>query len=84
MRRFELEENERKILHTLAQRGAMSPSQVSAATWMLPGETLNLLRGLSSEGFILMRGDTNSPDGMLVAITTEARQLITRLNGIAR
>ncbi|MCA9971559.1 MAG: hypothetical protein KC425_15150 [Anaerolineales bacterium] len=84
MRRFQLEENERKILETLAHRGAMSPSQVSAETWMMPGETLTLLRGLSNEGLVLMRGDTNSPDGMLVAITTAARSFIAQPNGIVR
>lgn len=73
MKRFELEEEERKVLQTLAKRGAMSPSEVAAETWTLPGKTLSVLRELSSAGFVLLRDDTNSPDGMLVAITTEAR-----------
>ena len=73
MKRFELEENERKMLQTLAKRGAMSPSEVAAETWTLPGKTLSVLRELSSAGFVLLREDTNSPDGMLVAITSEAR-----------
>lgn len=73
MKRFELEEKERKVLMTLAEHGAMSPSEVAAETWTLPGETLNVLKSLSSAGFVLLRNDTNSPDGMLVAITTEAR-----------
>ena len=84
MKRFELEEHEQKILRTLAQRGAMSPGQVSAETWMMPGETLSVLRMLSSEGLILMRDDTNSPDGMLVAITAETRQLFRRLSNVTR
>ena len=73
MKRFELEEEERKVLQTLAKRGAMSPSEVAAETWTLPGKTLSLLRDLSTAGFVLLRDDTNSPDGMLVAITSEAR-----------
>ena len=73
MKRFELEEEERKVLQTLAKRGAMSPSEVAAETWTLPGKTLSLLRDLSTAGFVLLRDDTNSPDGMLVAITSQAR-----------
>ncbi len=73
MKRFELEEEERKVLQTLAKRGAMSPSEVAAETWTLPGKTLSVLRELSSAGFVLLRDDTNSPDGMLVAITSQAR-----------
>ncbi len=73
MKRFELEENERKMLQTLAKRGAMSPSEVAAETWTMPGKTLSVLRELSSAGFVLLRDDTNSPDGMLVAITSQAR-----------
>ncbi len=78
MKRYELEDKEKKVLNTLAQRGAMSPSQVSAETWLMPGEALSVLKDLSSEGLVLMRNDTNSPDGMLVAITTEARTFINR------
>ncbi len=73
MKRFELEEEERKVLQTLAKRGAMSPSEVAAETWTLPGRTLAVLRDLSSAGFVLLRDDTHSPDGMLVAITSQAR-----------
>lgn len=73
MKRFELEEEERIVLQTLAKRGAMSPSEVAAETWTMPGKTLSVLRDLSSAGFVVMRDDTNSPDGMLVAITGEAR-----------
>ncbi len=73
MKRFELEEEERKVLQTLAKRGAMSPSEVAAETWTLPGKTLSVLRELSSAGFVVLRNDTHSPDGMLVAITSEAR-----------
>jgi hypothetical protein len=76
MKRIKLADNERKVLHTLAQHGAMSPGQVSAETWMMPGETLSLLRVMSDEGLVLMRGDTNSPDGMFVAISSEARHYI--------
>ncbi|MCC6605309.1 MAG: hypothetical protein IT327_19025 [Anaerolineae bacterium] len=73
MKRFELEEEERIVLQTLAKRGAMSPSEVAAETWTLPGKTLSVLRELSSAGFVHLRNDTNSPDGMLVAITSQAR-----------
>lgn len=78
MIRFELEEKERTVLRILSERGAMSPSQVAAETWILPGETITVLKTLSSAGFVLMRQDSNSEDGMLVAITGEAR---TYLNG---
>lgn len=78
MIRFELEEKEKIVLKALSQWGAMSPSQVSAETWILPRETLSLLKTLSNAGFVLLRHDTNSPDGMLAALTREAR---TYLNG---
>lgn len=76
MIRFELNEKERKVLHTLEQRGAMSPGQVSAETWLMPGETLNVLKNLSGIGLVLLRNDTNSPDGQMVAITGEARSFL--------
>lgn len=78
MKRFELDENEEKVLHTLANHGAMSPSQVAAETWILPRDMKIVLEDLSGAGFVLLREDTNSPDGQLVAITAEAR---TYLNG---
>lgn len=80
MKRFELEDNEKKVLRALAQRGAMTPGQVSASTWMMPGETMSTLRVLSEEGLVLMRQDTKSPDGMLVAITSAARTYINGIN----
>ncbi|RMH01252.1 MAG: MarR family transcriptional regulator [Chloroflexi bacterium] len=73
MIRYELTEKEKKILQALARRGAMSPGQVSAETWLLPGETLTALKELANAGLVLMRADMNSPDGMLVAITSDAR-----------
>jgi DNA-binding MarR family transcriptional regulator len=76
MIRYELEEKEQKVLKTLAQRGAMSPSEVSAETWILPGETLVVLKNLSTAGLVLMREDSKSPDGMLVAMTNEARDYL--------
>ena len=79
MKQFQLDDNEQKVLATLAQRGAMSPSQVAAETWILPGEMKIVLQDLTSAGFVLMREDTNSPDGWLITITNEARYY---LNGI--
>lgn len=76
MIRYELEEKEQKVLKTLAQRGAMSPSEVSAETWILPGDALSVLKNLSTVGFVLMREDSKSPDGMMVAITSEARDYL--------
>ncbi len=77
MRQIQLEEKEIQVLQTLDQRGAMSPSQVSASTWLLPGETLNLLRDLSNAGLVLLRNDTHSPDGMVVTITQSARSYLS-------
>ncbi|MBK8988883.1 MAG: hypothetical protein IPM39_22900 [Chloroflexi bacterium] len=76
MKQIQLEDKELQVLQTLEQRGAMSPSQVSASTWLLPGETLNVLKTLSSAGMVLMRNDTHSPDGMVVAITQDARSYL--------
>ncbi|MBP6472869.1 MAG: hypothetical protein KBE23_03895 [Chloroflexi bacterium] len=76
MKQIQLEDKELKVLQTLEQRGAMSPSQVSASTWLLPGETLTMLESLSSAGLVLLRNDTRSPDGMVVAITQNARSYL--------
>lgn len=76
MKQFQLDENEQKVLTTLAQRGAMSPSQVAAETWILPGDMKSVIKELTDAGFVLMREDTNSPDGMLITITTEARYFL--------
>jgi hypothetical protein len=76
MIRFELTDNEQKVLQTLEKRGAMSPSQVSAETWLLPGETNKVLKNLSGVGMVVLRNDSNSPDGQMVAITGEARTFL--------
>lgn len=77
MKQIQLEDKEIQVLQTLEQRGAMSPSQVSASTWLLPGETLTVLKTLSSAGLVLLRNDTQSPDGMVVAITQNARSYLS-------
>jgi DNA-binding IclR family transcriptional regulator len=72
----QLEENERKILQALSQNGAMSPSRVSAETWVLPNETLTLLQSLNEAGMVRLRQDSYSPDGMVVTITGQARRFL--------
>ena len=73
---IELNDDERKVLLTLARSGAMSPSQVSAETWILPRDTLALLKTLADEDLVVMRDDADSADGKLVAITAQARDLL--------
>ena len=80
MIQFELEEQEIKILQLLLQRGAMNPSSIAAELWLLPGEAMSLLQSLADNGFVLMRGDSNSPDKMLVALTTKARSYLQPFN----
>jgi transcription initiation factor IIE alpha subunit len=77
----QLEENERKILQTLSQHGAMSPSRVSATTWVLPNETMSLLNALNEAGMVQLRQDSHSPDGMVVTITGQARRILNREQG---
>ncbi|MCA9873921.1 MAG: hypothetical protein H6659_00580 [Ardenticatenaceae bacterium] len=77
MKKIQLEDKELQVLQTLEERGAMSPSQVSASTWLLPGETLTVLKSLSTEGLVLLRNDTYSPDGMVVTITQNARSYLS-------
>ncbi|MCL4265338.1 MAG: hypothetical protein KJ069_19135 [Anaerolineae bacterium] len=83
MKRFQLELNdsESKVLNTLAVRGAMSPSQVAAETWILPGDMRTMLQDMASAGFVVLREDSNSPDGWLVAITNDARGYVNGSNG---
>jgi len=73
---IELNDDERKVLLTLARSGAMSPSQVSADTWILPGDTLTLLKTLADEDLVVMRDDPDTADGKLVALTARARDLL--------
>lgn len=77
---LKFDEQERKILETLNQEGAMSPSRVSAVSWVMPHETMLLLETLNKEGMVLMREDTHSPDGKVVAITRQARHLLQEMN----
>jgi DNA-binding IclR family transcriptional regulator len=78
MKRLQLDESEQKVLTTLAQYGgAMSPSRVAAEAWMMPGETLTVLKTLSNAGFVVMRDDRNSPDGLVVVISQEARTYLS-------
>jgi hypothetical protein len=60
---MQLNDDERKVLRTLARRGAMSPSLVSAETLLLPGQTLRLLKELADVGMVLLRDDPASADG---------------------
>lgn len=78
---FELNDNESKVLNTLAVRGAMSPSQVAAETWILPGDMRAMLQDMATAGFVVLREDSNSPDGWLVAITNDARGYVNGSNG---
>ena len=78
MNKMQLSDDERKVLRTLARRGTMSPSRVSAETWLLPGQTLRLLKELADVGMVLLRDDPASADGQLVAITTQARDLLAQ------
>lgn len=77
---FELNDVETKVLNTLASRGAMSPSQVAAETWVLPGDMRVMLQEMASAGFVVLREDSNSPDGWLVAITNNARGYVNGNN----
>ena len=76
--RMQFSDDERKVLRTLARRGAMSPSLVSAETLFLPGQTLRLLKELADVGMVLLRDDPGSADGQLEAITTQARDLLSK------
>jgi DNA-binding MarR family transcriptional regulator len=76
MKKVPLNDNEQKVLQTLARKGVMSPSQVSAETWILPGETLTTLHVLADAGLVLMRDDPDSVDGQLVALTAQAREVL--------
>jgi|GEM_PF-1682162 DNA-binding MarR family transcriptional regulator len=76
MLKFELDEQERQVLQALARGGAMSPSQVSAETLILPGDTAKLLQMLADVGLVLMRDDSDSADGKLVALSAQARDLL--------
>lgn len=76
--RMQLSDDERKVLRTLARRGAMSPSLLSVETWLLPGQTLRMLKELADVGMVLLRDDPGSADGQMVAITTQARDLLAK------
>ncbi len=76
--KMQLNDDERKVLRTLARRGAMSPSLVSAETLLLPGPILKLLKELADVGMVLLRDDPASADGQLVAITAQARDLLAK------
>ncbi|MEW6716193.1 MAG: MarR family winged helix-turn-helix transcriptional regulator [Chloroflexota bacterium] len=73
IKNFQLSEDENQVLSVLARSGAMSPSRLSAETLILPGKTLELLKGLVENGFVVIRDSKESADGMLVALTPEAR-----------
>jgi len=71
-----LDENEQKVLDALARSGAVSPSQVSAETWLLPGDTLAALKSLAEAGLVQMRDDADCADGKLVALTSQGRDIL--------
>jgi DNA-binding MarR family transcriptional regulator len=80
--KIELDDREQKILNTLARSGVMSPSQVSAETWLLPGDTMTVLKSLAEAGLVQMREDGDSADGKLVALTVDAYDFLE--NGSVR
>ena len=76
VKKVQLSDDDRKVLQTLARSGAMSPSQVSAETLILPGDTLKLLKNLADVGLVVMRDDADSLDGRLVVVTAQARDIL--------
>jgi DNA-binding MarR family transcriptional regulator len=76
--KMQLNDDERKVLRTLARHGAMSPSRVSAETLLLPGPTLRMLKELADVGMVLLRDDPANADGQMVAITAQARDLLAK------
>lgn len=67
------EEQENRILKTLYTRGAMSPGEISANTWLMPGDTLSALKRLANSGQILLRPDSQNPDGLMAALKKDVR-----------
>jgi len=76
IKKIELSKEDLGILRTLARSGAMSPGRVSAATSILPGETLKLLKALADAGMVILRDDPASADGRLVGIAGQARDFL--------
>ena len=76
VKKVQLSDDDCKVLQMLARGGAMSPSQVSAETLILPGDTLKLLKNLADVGLVVMRDDADSVDGRLVVVTAQARDLL--------
>jgi DNA-binding MarR family transcriptional regulator len=76
IKKIQLTDDERKVLRTLARGGAMSPSKVSAETWILPGQALKLLKDLADVGLVVLRDDPGSADGRVVVLSAQARDLL--------
>jgi DNA-binding MarR family transcriptional regulator len=72
----QMSDAERTVLRTLARRGLMSPSRVSAETMILPGNLLKLLQNLADVGMVTLRDDPDSADGQLVVLTAQGRDLL--------
>lgn len=68
--KMQLNNEERQVLRTLARRGSMSPSRVSAKTLLLPGQTLKLLKELADVVMVLLRDDPANADGNITLPAT--------------
>jgi DNA-binding MarR family transcriptional regulator len=72
---IKLNSQEQEVLQLLSREGALTPSQLSAASLMVPAEVNTLLRNLADVKLVIVRED-NTADGKVVILTGEGREAL--------
>lgn len=72
---IKLNSQEQEVLQLLSREGALTPSQVSAASLTAPADVNTLLRNLADVKLVIVRDD-NTLDGKVVILTGEGREAL--------
>jgi len=75
----ELNDSEERILKSLAESGALTPSEISVKTLILPDEVENILKELSQKGLVKslsLAQQSQSVEREACTLTPEGRRLL--------
>jgi DNA-binding MarR family transcriptional regulator len=75
----ELNDNEERILRSLAESGALTPSEISVKTLILPDEVQNTLKALGQKGLVKslsLAEQSRSIEREACTLTPEGRRLL--------
>lgn len=73
------EEREEKVLRLLAENGALTPSEISVKTYLLPDEVERILKDLREQGLVQalsLQGQAQALEQEACTLTPEGRRTL--------